>query len=382
MIRTFRRISSCLPAVAVTLGLLGLLAPVAQATITIGIAGPLSGPVAQYGDMQFAGARLAIAHINAEGGVNGQPLEAVEVDDACDPRQAIEAARQLIERDVRFVVGHLCSSSTQPASDLYEANGVLMITPASTNPDITRRGYERVFRTIGLDSMQGAVAAHHLAALGKARVGIVHDSQQYGEGIARQVRTTLEELGVSVPVYEGIVSGERNFAAVISRLKQANVDAIYYGGYHPELGLILRQARAAELNAPFMGPEGVGNRDLNSIAGDAADGLLVTLPPEFSRNPENRSLVAALEQQDIDASGPFVLTAYTAVQLIAEGIRRAGSDDPDQVARALRHGEFDTPIGRLSFQDNGDLTHFDFMVYRWHADGTRTALSGPSGANQ
>lgn len=376
MIRAFRGISSCFTGI-----MLALLASAAQAqaAIPIGIAGPLSGPVAQYGDMQFAGARLAIAHINAEGGVNGQPLEAVEVDDACDPRQAIDVARQLIDQQVRFVVGHLCSSSTQPASDLYDASGVLMITPASTNPDITRRGYERVFRTIGLDSMQGAVAANYLAALGKSRVGIVHDSQQYGEGIAHQVRTTLEELGVAVPVYEGIISGERNFAAVINRLKQADVDAVYYGGYHPELGLMLRQARAADLKAAFMGPEGVGNRDLNSIAGEAADGLLVTLPPEFYSDPENQALVAELEQQAIDASGPFVLTAYTAVQLIAEAIRRADSDDPGQVAEALRSGAFDTPIGQLRFQKNGDLTHFDFMVYRWNADGTRTALPAPGG---
>jgi branched-chain amino acid transport system substrate-binding protein len=135
-------------------------------TIKIGIAGPKTGAVAQYGDMQFSGAKMAIDQINAKGGVDGKKLEAVDYDDACDPKQAVAIANKVVNDGVKFVVGHLCSSSTQPASDIYEDEGIIMVTPAATSPEITARGYKMIFRTIGLDSAQGPAAgglrAQHL----------------------------------------------------------------------------------------------------------------------------------------------------------------------------------------------------------------------------
>ncbi len=347
----------------------------ALAEIKIGIAGPMTGPVAQYGDMQFAGARMAIERINEQGGVNGEQLEAVEVDDVCDPKQAVSVANRLVNEGVSFVVGHLCSSSTQPASDIYEDEGILMVTPASTSPQITERGYELVFRTIGLDSMQGPVAANYLIAQKPDRVAVIHDKQQYGEGIATVVRDTLEEADVNVVMFEGISAGSKDFSSLVTKLKQADVDYVYYGGYHPELGLILRQAQQADLDTTFMGPEGVGNKDINTIAGDAAEGLLVTLPPSFDEQERNQELVQAFKEKGQDPSGPFVLTSYTAVQLIAEGIEQAGSTDPFEVAEALREGTFQTPIGTVSYDEKGDMESFEFVVYEWHADGSKTPVN-------
>ena len=133
--------------------------------IKIALAGPVTGPVAQYGDMQFVGAKMAIEQINKAGGVNGAQLEGVVYDDACDPKQAVAVANKIVNDGVQFVVGHLCSSSTQPASDIYEDEGILMITAASTSPDITSRGYQLIFRTIGLDSLQGPTAGNFIADL-------------------------------------------------------------------------------------------------------------------------------------------------------------------------------------------------------------------------
>jgi branched-chain amino acid transport system substrate-binding protein len=347
----------------------------AAAEIKIGIAGPMTGPVAQYGDMQFSGARMAIEQINENGGVMGEQLVAVEYDDVCDPKQAVSVANSLVNDGVRFVVGHLCSSSTQPASDIYEDEGVLMITPASTSPEITERGYELVFRTIGLDSMQGPVAANYLASLNPERVAIIHDKQQYGEGIATAVRDTLKEKGVEIAMFEGITAGSKDFSALVSKLKQADVDYVYYGGYHPELGLILRQARQADLDATFMGPEGVGNKDINTIAGEAAEGLLVTLPPAFDQKEANQALVEAFQAKGEDPSGPFVLTSYAAVQLIAEGIEQAQSTDPFEVAEALRNGSFETPIGTVEYDEDGDMKSIEFVVYEWHSDGSKTPVN-------
>ncbi|HDY97480.1 MAG TPA: branched-chain amino acid ABC transporter substrate-binding protein [Pseudomonas sabulinigri] len=345
-------------------------------TIKIALAGPVTGPVAQYGDMQFIGAKMAIEQINQAGGVNGSQLEGVVFDDACDPKQAVAVANRIVNDDIRFVVGHLCSSSTQPASDIYEDEGILMVTAASTSPEITERGYKLLFRTIGLDSLQGPTAGKYIAEQIKPKkVAVIHDKQQYGEGIATAVRDVLTEAGIDVPLFEGVTAGDKDFSALIAKLRQANVDFVYYGGYHPELGLILRQSSEQGLDVRFMGPEGVGNTDISAIAGEASEGLLVTLPKAFDEDPKNADLVEAFKAKNEDPSGPFVFPAYAAVQVIADGIKLAGSADTEAVAEALRSNSFDTPTGTLAFDEKGDLKDFNFVVYEWHADASKTALT-------
>lgn len=367
---------SLLTSVIAAVALGGSSLAAASDTIRIALAGPVTGPVAQYGDMQFIGAQMAIEQINAAGGVNGAKLEGVVFDDACDPKQAVAVANRIVNQGISYVVGHLCSSSTQPASDLYEEEGILMITAASTSPDITARGYELVFRTIGLDSLQGPTAGKYIAEQVKpSKVAVIHDKQQYGEGIATAVRDVLREAGIEVPVFEGVTAGDKDFSALIAKLRQAGVDFVYYGGYHPELGLILRQSAEQGLRVGFMGPEGVGNSDISAIAGQASEGLLVTLPKAFDEDPANAHLVEAFKAKNQDPSGPFVFPAYAAVQVIADGIKLAGSTDTAKVAAALRSNSFATPTGTLEFDDKGDLKNFNFVVYKWHADATKTALT-------
>jgi len=342
-------------------------------TIKIAMAGPVTGAVAQYGEMQFVGAKMAIEQINKAGGVNGAQLEGVVYDDACDPKQAVAVANKIVNDEIKFVIGHLCSSSTQPASDIYEDEGILMISPASTSPDITARGYQLVFRTIGLDSLQGPTAGNFIADHIKPKtVAVLHDKQQYGEGIATAVKQTLEGKGTKVALFEGINAGDKDFSTIIAKIKQAGVDFVYYGGYHPELGLLLRQTKEKGLNVRYMGPEGVGNKEISAIAGPASEGLLVTLPKSFDQDPKNQALVAAFKAKNEDPSGPFVFPAYAAVQVIADGIKKAGSTDTAKVAEALRANSFETPTGSLAFDAKGDLKDFSFVVYEWHQDGTKT----------
>lgn len=342
-------------------------------TIRIALAGPVTGAVAQYGDMQFMGAQMAIEQINKKGGVNGQQLEGVIYDDACDPKQAVAVANKIVNDGVSFVVGHLCSSSTQPASDIYEDEGILMITAASTSPDITARGYELIFRTIGLDSLQGPTAGNFIAdKIKPSNVAVIHDKQQYGEGIATSVKQVLESKNVKVGLFEGINAGDKDFSSLIAKLRREGVDFVYYGGYHPEMGLLLRQSREKGLNVRFMGPEGVGNSEISAIAGPSSEGMLVTLPKSFDQDPRNKELVEAFKAKKQDPSGPFVFPSYAAVQVIAEGIEKAGSTDTDQVAAALRSNTFDTPTGQLTFDEKGDLKDFNFVVYEWHQDGTKS----------
>jgi len=371
MNNTIRRTLLC-TAIAAFFGLSGCSEQ--SDTIKIALAGPTTGAVAQYGEMQIIGAKMAVEQINKAGGVIGKQLEAVVYDDACDPKQAVAVANKIVNDKIKYVVGHLCSSSTQPASDIYEDDGILMITAASTSPDITSRGYKLVFRTIGLDNMQGPTAGNYIAERIKpSNVAVIHDKQQYGEGIATAVKETLESKGIQVGVFEGINAGDKDFSALIAKLKQANVDFVYYGGYHPELGLLLRQAREKSLDVKFMGPEGVGNKELSAIAGPASEGLLVTLPKSFDQDPKNQALVEAFKAKNEDPSGPFVFPAYAAVQVIAESIAKVGDDsDTAKVAAALRSNTFDTPTGTLAFDEKGDLKDFSFVVYEWHEDATKT----------
>jgi len=351
------------------------LASHATDTLKIGIAGPFSGAVSPYGMMQLQGAHAAIDQVNKNGGIHGKLLEAVEYDDGCEPKQAVTVANRVINDGIHYLVGHLCSSSTQPATDIYKDENVLVIT-GSTNPAITSRGYPMVFRTIGLDSEQGQTAANYIADVVKPeRIAIIHDKQQYGKGIALIVRDQLKAKGIEVVSTDGVNSGEKDFTALITKLKRAGVDFVYYGGYHPELALIMRQAKAADFTPGYMGPEGLGNKDIAFLAGDAVEGLLVTLPTRYDLLERNRTVVNKLKSQGIDPSGPFIWTSFAAVEALTQAIEQAGSDDPKKAAQVLRNATIDTAIGPLSWDENGDLNGFAFGVYRWHQDGTGTPAS-------
>ncbi len=271
--------------------------------IKIAVVGAMSGPVAQYGDREFTGAEQAVADINAKGGIKGNKLQIVKYDDACDPKQAVAVANKVVNDGIKYVIGHLCSSSTQPASDIYEDEGILMITPAATAPELTARGYKLILRTTGLDSDQGPTAAKYILDKVKPqRIAVVHDKQQYGEGLARAVQDGLKKAGRTWSSSTGSPP-VRKISPPVARLKKENIDFVYYGGYHPEMGQILRQARAAGLKTQFMGPEGVANVSLSNIAGESAEGLLVTKPKNYDRcRRTNRSWMRSRRRNRIRAA--------------------------------------------------------------------------------
>ena len=339
--------------------------------IKVAVVGAMSGPIAQWGDMEFNGARQAIKDINAKGGIKGDKLVGVEYDDACDPKQAVAVANKIVNDGIKYVIGHLCSSSTQPASDIYEDEGILMITPAATAPELTARGYKLTMRTTGLDSDQGPTAAKYILEHVKPKnIAVIHDKQQYGEGLARSVQDNLKKAGANVVFFDGITAGEKDFSTLVARLKKENIDFVYYGGYHPEMGQILRQSRAAGLKTQFMGPEGVANVSLSNIAGESAEGLLVTKPKNYDQVPANKPVVDAIKAKKQDPSGAFVWTTYAALQSLAAGLNK--SEDPAEIATYLKGATVDTVMGPLSWDQKGDLKGFEFGVFTWHANGTAT----------
>lgn len=359
-------------ALAMSLGTGG--AATAQ-TIKIGVAGPTTGPLTQYGQMVRQGVDTAIERVNAAGGIDGKLLQAVSYDDACEPKQGPVVANHVVNDKIGFVVGHLCSGATIAAADIYDNEGVIMVTPSATAPALTNgKNYEFILRTIGRDDQQGPAAAAFIVQNAKPKkVAILHDKHSYGQGIASSVRDELKKANIDVAMFEGINAGDADYSAVITKIKAAGADFVYFGGYHPEMGLLLRQAAEQGIQARFMGPEGVGNPDINAIAGAAAEGLLLTLPADFSQNANNAEIVKAFTDKKRNASGAFQLTAYAATQVIADGIKGAKSTDPEDVIKYLRANSFDTPIGKVSWNKQGDLNAFEFQVFTWHKDGSKTA---------
>lgn len=368
-----------LSSIACALGLAGaaLMAPAHAAdTIKIAMVIPATGPVTQYGDMIKEGVQTAVEQYNAAGGVAGKQLEAVVVDDACEPKQGPVAANRVVNSKIGYVVGPTCSGAGIAAVPIYDNEGVVVVTPSATSPALTEgKNYHFIFRAIGRDDQQGPAAARFiLQKSGATKVAVLHDKQSYGQGIAASVRDTLQKGGMNVALFEGINAGDSDYSAVITKLKSAGVDFVYYGGYHPEMGMLLRQAAEQGLKVRMMGPEGVGNSEINAIAGNAVEGMLVTLPADFSANPENAAIVQAFKDKKRDPSGAFQLTAYAATQAIVEGIRAVG-DSPKKVADHLHKATIKTVIGPVSWNKQGDLTAFDFQVFQWHKDGSKTAAT-------
>jgi branched-chain amino acid transport system substrate-binding protein len=322
------------------------------------------------------GVNTAVEQINAAGGVEGKPLELLMIDDACEPKQASVAANRVVNEKIHFVIGGFCSGAAIAAAPIYEDERIVMVSPSATAPAITDGNhYHFIFRTIGRDDQQGPAAAHYIIdQIKPKRIAILHDKQSYGQGIATSVNQALKQAKLSVVVFEGINAGDSDYSAMITKLKSMNVDFVYYGGYHPEMGLLLRQAKEQDFKPVFMGPEGVGNPDINAIAGDSVEGMLLTLPADASRNPANAAIVEAFKAKKRNPTGAFQLASYTAIQVIADAIKGAQSTDPIQVAAYMHTHSFNTPIGQVSWNAQGDLSHSLFEVYAWHKNGSKTRM--------
>ncbi len=346
---------------------LGLWAPAKAADIQIASAGPVTGAYATFGAQLKNGAEQAVADINAKGGVLGKKLALTIGDDACDPKQAVSLANDFAAKGVVFVAGHFCSGSSIPASKVYTEEGILEISPASTNPKYTDEGSWNTFRTCGRDDQQGQVAGDYIATHFKGKkVAILHDNSAYGKGLADETKKFLNAAGVKETLYTPYTPGEKDYSALVSRLKDAGIDVIYIGGYHTEIGLIERQAKEQGMKPQVIGGDALQTNEFWQITGPAGEGTLMTFPADPRNRPTAAAVVKEFKDKGIDPEG-YVLYTYAAVQIWAEAATKAGTTDSKKVSETLKaSGPWDSVLGPISFNAKGDITKSDYVLYQWH----------------
>jgi len=340
-------------------------------TIKIGVAGPYTGPNATYGDQVFSGASAYVKEVNAKGGINGKQIELVMGDDACEPKQAVAVANRFVDQDkVQAVVGHFCSSSTIPASEIYNDAGILMVTPASTNPVVTDRGFDNVFRGCGRDDQQAVVAGSFvLDTLKRDKIALIHDKDTYGQGLVDAFKKTIEDRGVQPVLYEGLTRGERDFNALVTKIKSSGADAVYFGGLIPEGGSLIRQIKEQGLDVVFVTGDSFGQAEIVAAAGGPENlkNVYYSTVPNPLANPATQGVQDILKAENITPSD-FVIYGYGSAQAAVAALQ-AGADIKAQ-GDWLRNNTLDSVLGNITWDEKGDIKDFKFAFYEFDDKGT------------
>ncbi len=348
-----------------------LAAPASAEDITFAVVGPMTGQLANIGDQFRQGAEAAAAAINEAGGVGGRQIKIAIEDDVCDPKQAVSVANRIVANGIKFIEGHACSGSSIPASAVYAESAVLMMSPASSNPlltdDAAKNGWPTIMRLYTRDDAQGAFIGPWIAKkyAGK-NVVILHDKSAYGQGVADAVKETMNAGGLNEILYEGINAGDKDYTALVTKMKELKADVVYFGGYHPEAGLILRQAAEQNFKFQLIMPDSIASPEFWQIAGPAGEGTMFVFPSDPQAKPEAKAAIEKIKAGGFVPEG-FTLFSYATIQAFAQGIERAGSDDPMAVAAALKNGEpIDTVVGQVTFDEKGDLKNASYDINQWH----------------
>ena len=338
----------------------------ANAQFKLGVAGPITGPNASFGAQLTNGVAQAAEDINAAGGILGQKIEVEQGDDVSDPKQGVSVANKFVGDGVKYVVGHFNSGVTIPASEVYADNGVLFITPSATNPKVTDRGLWNAFRTCGRDDQQGRLWADYaIKNLKGKKIAIVHDKTTYGQGLADAAKKFMNEGGVKEVLYEGVNTGEKDYSAIVSKIKASGADFLMWGGLHTEGGLIVRQMRDQGLNTVMISGDGITDNEFASIGGPGVEGTLMSFGPDPRNNPAAKDVVAKFRAKGFEPEA-YTLYSYAAVQIMKEAAERAKSTDPKKMAEVMHSGQpFKTVIGDIAYDKKGDRTSVDFVWYVW-----------------
>ncbi|MEK7286818.1 MAG: branched-chain amino acid ABC transporter substrate-binding protein [Nitrospirota bacterium] len=344
--------------------------------IVIGTAGPMTGDQSKLGGDVANGVRLAVDEWNEKGGINGVKIRLEIGDDQHDPKQAVSVANKMVNLGIAGMIGHFNSSASIPASSVYERAGIPMITPASTNPQLTNQGYQMVFRVCGRDDQQGKVAADFaVQAFQAKKLAILHDKTTYGQGLSEEFRKAVSEQSKAVEIvsFDGLTQGDKDFRGVLTALKGKNPDMIFFGGIFPEGGLISKQAKEVGLTAPIMGGDGIFDPKFIEIAGIAAEGSFVTFTPDPEKIPHAKGFFQKYKARHGEGLAPYAIYAYDATHILLKALAQAGGisvkGDKKKVSEIIRNMKYDGALGHIEFDTKGDVKASPYVV--WTTKGGR-----------
>jgi branched-chain amino acid transport system substrate-binding protein len=326
-------------------------------TIKIALAVPLTGDDAAHGQGMKRGYEMAIEDANASGKLKGIKLELAEFDDRSDPKEAVTVANQIIsDRQIVGVIGHLNSGCSIPASQVYARRNLVMITPASTNPKLTQQGLKNVFRVCGTDDVQGSFCANYaFDTLKLNRVAVIHDKTAYGQGLAEEFQRQFAEDGGTVTSFNGIDRGEKDYKALLTRIKTETPQLLFFGGLYAEAGLISKQSKELGLGVPLMGGDGIFTNEYCRIAGNASEGdfaSMVGLPPE--KLPKAQEFLtryhAKYPDKDVEPYDPLT---YESTSLLVDALAALNLDE-SKLIDYISHMKHEGILGEVSFDERGD----------------------------
>ena len=324
----------------------------ALAQVKIGLMVPLTGFAAADGKSALEGAKLAVAQANQKGGVNGEKIELVIYDDQASPKEAVPAASKLVEKDkVVGAVSGSYSGSTRAAAGVFQSGKVPYVTAYAIHPDITRAG-DFMFRVSAMGEVQGRGGAKLVHELGKKNVVVVSVKNDFGQSLAAGFRDGAKKFGLTIAGEHEYSIQDRQFGSLVSKVKSQNPEVIYASGYFYTAGPLVSQLRAAGITAPIIGQEGYDSEKFIEIAGPAAEGTLVTTSLDRdSDSPVTKAFLADYRKATNEGADMVAASTYTAVNVLLEGIAKSGGKGGETLRDAIAAGQFDTPIGKLSFND-------------------------------
>ncbi len=330
--------------------------------IKIGVAGPLTGENAAFGQDQLNGVRLAVEEWNAKGGIGGKKIAIVEGDDQRDPKQAVTAANKLVNDGVIGVIGHFNSNCSIPASAVYNKAGIPQISHGSTNPKLTEQNFDTVFRVCGRDDQQGKVAADYVSGTLKLKkVAVLHDKTTYGQGLADEFKKALGST-VQVVAYEGLTTGEKDYSPVVTKIKSLAPELVFFGGVYSEGGLLAKQFRAVGVTVPFMGGDGIMSDEFIKIAGPASEGAFATFGPDTKGAPAAKGFNDSYRKK-YGEPGVYSVYAYDAANILLQSLQKAGSDKK-KLLEAIRAIDYSGALGKVQFDAKGDVKVSPYVVWK------------------
>ncbi|HJV84345.1 MAG TPA: ABC transporter substrate-binding protein [Noviherbaspirillum sp.] len=351
----------------------------AFADIKIGFNVPLTGFAASDGKSALEGAKLAVAQANAKGGVAGQKLELVIYDDQASPKEAVPVATKLVEKDkVVGAVSGSYSGSTRAAASIFQQAKVPYVVAYAIHPEITLAG-DYMFRTAAMGEVQGRAGSMLVQNLGKKKVVMITLKNDFGQALAAGFKEGAPKFGLQVVNEYEYGMADRQFGALVSKVKSDNPDIIYASGYYFTAGPLVSQLRSAGVSAPIIGQEGYDSDKFMEIAGPASEGVYVTTSLDRdSDSPVTKTFLADFRKATNTNADMVAASAYTATSVLIDGLKKTSGKGGEALKNALAAGSYDTPIGKLSFNDLHEVKKdVQVQIVKDKAFHRHSVLTGP-----